>query len=97
MPLQSIEPLRLHRKIADQLRTLIRDGEYAVGSRLPAERELVLQLSVSRPSLRKSLIALEVEGLVEVRLAPACTWSPATRRPARAMAGPGSSVCSRKT
>ena len=67
MPLQSIEPRRLYRKIADQLRTLIRDGEYGVGSRLPAERDLALQLGVSRPSVREALIALEVEGLVEVR------------------------------
>ena len=67
MPLQSIEPRRLYRQIADQLRLLIRDGEYAVGSRLPAERDLALQLSVSRPSVREALIALEVEGLVEVR------------------------------
>ena len=67
MPLQSIEPRRLYRKIADQLRTLIRDGEYGVGSRLPAERDLAVQLGVSRPSVREALIALEVEGLVEVR------------------------------
>ena len=67
MPLQTIEPRWLYRKIADQLRVLIRDGEYAVGTRLPAERDLALQLGVSRPSVREALIALEVEGLVEVR------------------------------
>mgnify|MGYP003455480006 CR=1 FL=1 len=67
MPLQTIEPRRLYRQIADQLRTLIAAGEYAVGSRLPAERDLALQLGVSRPSVREALIALEVEGLVEVR------------------------------
>ena len=67
MPLQTIEPRRLYRKIADQLRTLIRDGEYPLGTRLPAERDLALQLGVSRPSVREALIALEVEGLVEVR------------------------------
>ncbi len=67
MPLQTIEPRRLYRKIAEQLRTLIRRGEYGVGTRLPAERDLALQLGVSRPSVREALIALEVEGLVEVR------------------------------
>jgi DNA-binding FadR family transcriptional regulator len=68
MPLQPLAPRRLYRQIADQLRGLIRAGEFAVGSRLPAERDLALQLGVSRPSVREALIALEVEGLVEVRM-----------------------------
>jgi GntR family transcriptional regulator, transcriptional repressor for pyruvate dehydrogenase complex len=67
MPIQAIEPRRLYRQIADQLRTLIRGREYPVGSCLPAERELAQRLGVSRPSVREALIALEVEGLVEVR------------------------------
>ena len=66
-PLQTIEPQRLYRQIAAQLRTLISQGELAVGSRLPAERDLARQLGVSRPSVREALIALEVEGWVEVR------------------------------
>lgn len=68
MPLQALVPRRLYRQIADQLRALIRAGEFAVGSRLPAERDLALQLGVSRPSVREALIALEVEGLVAVRM-----------------------------
>jgi GntR family transcriptional repressor for pyruvate dehydrogenase complex len=68
MPIQSIEPRRLYRQIADQIRTLIRSGEFSAGSRLPPERDLARQLGVSRPSVREALIALEVEGLVEVRI-----------------------------
>jgi DNA-binding FadR family transcriptional regulator len=68
MPIQSIEPRRLYRQIADQIRGLVRSGEYAVGSRLPPERDLAKQLGVSRPSVREAIIALEVEGLVEVRI-----------------------------
>ncbi len=68
MPFQSIEPRRLYRQIADQIRTLIRSGEYPAGARLPPERDLAKQLGVSRPSVREALIALEVEGLVEVRI-----------------------------
>jgi DNA-binding FadR family transcriptional regulator len=67
MPLQTIAPQRLYRVIANQLGGLIRQGEFAVGSRLPAERDLSKQLGVSRPSVREALIALEVEGVVEVR------------------------------
>ena len=65
MPIQSIEPRRLYRQIADQLRALIKAGEFPFGTRLPAERDLAAQLAVSRPSVREALIALEVEGLVE--------------------------------
>ena len=68
MPLQPLAPRRLYRQIADQVRGLIRAGEFPVGSRLPAERDLAVQLGVSRPSVREALIALEVEGLVAVRM-----------------------------
>ena len=68
MPFQSIEPRRLYRQIADQIRGLIKSGEFPAGARLPPERDLARQLGVSRPSVREALIALEVEGLVEVRI-----------------------------
>ncbi|MEY2954208.1 MAG: hypothetical protein RLZZ401_2295 [Pseudomonadota bacterium] len=67
MPLQTVEPQRLYRQIASQLRQLISSGEFLAGARLPAERDLATQLGVSRPSVREALIALEVEGWVEVR------------------------------
>src|SRR5579864_8067518 len=68
MPLSSIEPRRLYRQIADQIRSLIHGGEFVAGARLPPERDLAKQLGVSRPSVREALIALEVEGLVDVRI-----------------------------
>lgn len=67
MPLQTLEPQRLYRQIAEQLRALIAQGEFTPGARLPAERDLAKQMGVSRPSVREALIALEVEGWVEVR------------------------------
>jgi DNA-binding FadR family transcriptional regulator len=67
MPIQAIEPQRLYRQIAEQLRQLMATGDFAVGTRLPAERDLASQLGVSRPSVREALIALEVEGVIEVR------------------------------
>ncbi len=67
MPLQSVEPHRLYRQIAEQLRSLIAAGEFQAGSRLPAERDLARQLGVSRPTVREALIALEVEGVIDVR------------------------------
>ena len=68
MPLQALEPRRLYRQIADQISVLISDGEYTPGARLPPERDLARQLGVSRPSVREALIALEVEGLLSVRV-----------------------------
>jgi DNA-binding FadR family transcriptional regulator len=67
MPLQTVEPQRLYRQIAEQLRALIASGEFSPGSRLPAERDIAKQLGVSRPSVREALIALEVEGVIDVR------------------------------
>ena len=63
MPIQSIEPRRLYRQIADQIRTLIRSGEFPPGSRLPPERDLESQLDISRTSLRQALSALTESGL----------------------------------
>ena len=67
MPLKTVEPQRLYRQIAEQLRVLIGRGEFPVGARLPAERDLARQLGVSRPTVREALIAMEVEGWVEIR------------------------------
>ncbi|WP_148252429.1 FadR/GntR family transcriptional regulator [Aidingimonas lacisalsi] len=68
MPIQTIHSQRLYRQIADQLQQLISDGEFPAGSLLPPERELAQSLGVSRASVREALIALEVVGLVEVRV-----------------------------
>lgn len=62
------ETRRLYQQIADRVRALVQCGDYPVGSRLPPERDLAIQLGVSRPSLREALIALEIEGSVEIRM-----------------------------
>jgi GntR family transcriptional regulator, transcriptional repressor for pyruvate dehydrogenase complex len=67
MAFRVIPPRRLYQEIALQIKAHIESGEFSVGARLPAERELARQLKVSRPSVREALIALEVEGLVEVK------------------------------
>lgn len=68
MPIEAIEPRRLYRQVADQLRQLIASGEFANGERLPTERELADQLGISRPTVREALIALEVEGRIRIRV-----------------------------
>jgi DNA-binding FadR family transcriptional regulator len=68
MPIQAVDTDRLYRKIARMLSDLMAAGEFVPGQRLPGERDLARQLGVSRPSVREALIALEVEGKVEVRV-----------------------------
>ena len=53
MPLQAVEPQRLYRQIADQLRTLIQSGEFVAGSRLPAERDLAKLACVARVAAKR--------------------------------------------
>ncbi|HXH15976.1 MAG TPA: FadR/GntR family transcriptional regulator [Sphingomonas sp.] len=55
---------RIARKIFDQLAS----GKFAIGDRLPAERELTVEYGASRPAIREALIALEVQGFIEVRV-----------------------------
>lgn len=88
MPLQAVEPQRLYRQIAEQLRRAVGAGEFAPGARLPAERDLARQLGVSRPSLREALIALEVERVIEVRTGSGIyVLEPPKRRSRRGPAG----------
>lgn len=88
MPLEAVEARRLYRQVADQLRSLIDSGEYAVGSRLPTERELAEQLKISRPTVREALIALEVEGRVRIRVGSGIyVTEPADAAPALPAAG----------
>lgn len=58
---------RLYQNVAELLTRSIAAGTYRPGDRLPAERDLAQQLDVSRPTLREAIIALELDGLVEVK------------------------------
>ena len=62
------QPLRLYQKIAKVLIEELRSGQYAVGDRMPAERDLAKKFGVSRPVVREAMLALEVLGLIDVRV-----------------------------
>lgn len=66
--LEAVSVKRLYRLIAEKIAEKIQSGEFSIGSRLPAERELAEILQVSRSSVREALIALELSGYVEVRV-----------------------------
>src|SRR5882762_9886677 len=59
---------RLYEQIAQKLARDIAIGRYELGQRLPSERELAQSFGVSRPTVREAIIALELDGLVDVRL-----------------------------
>ena len=67
-PLPTSSSDRLYQTLARALIAKLSNGKYAVGDRLPAERELSIEYDVSRPTVREAIIALEVQGLVDVRV-----------------------------
>jgi GntR family uxuAB operon transcriptional repressor len=63
----ALPELRAYRVAARRIRELVLQSGVKPGERLPAERELAALLAVSRSTLREAMIALEVDGIVEVR------------------------------
>lgn len=68
MPFQAVATQRLYEQVAGQVTDLVARGEFKPGDRLPPERDLAKVLGVSRPTVREAMIALEMAGLVEVRV-----------------------------
>jgi GntR family transcriptional regulator, transcriptional repressor for pyruvate dehydrogenase complex len=89
--LKQVDNRRLYQQIADQIRTFIDKGNYTPGARLPPERDLAQQLGVSRPSVREALIALEIEGSVEVRMGAGVYVCSVAQRKPQALATMGES------
>lgn len=63
----TVARLTLADAAAAQLEARITDGEWTVGSRLPAEPELMTQLGVGRSTIREAIRTLARVGLVQVR------------------------------
>ena len=63
-----MKPARLYERVAAQIASKIAAGEFELGARLPSERELAQAFDVSRPTVREAIFALELDGLVEVRM-----------------------------
>ncbi len=58
---------RLFQSVAEQISSLIDDGVYPPGSRLPGERELAEKLGVSRVTIREAEIALQAVGRLAIK------------------------------
>ncbi|MCC7078335.1 MAG: FadR family transcriptional regulator [Acidimicrobiia bacterium] len=67
MQFTGVERSALPDAVTEQIRGAIIAGEVEPGSLLPSERELALQFGVNRTTIRESLQALELLGLVSRR------------------------------
>ena len=56
-----------YRQLADALRLLVLDGRIGLGTRLPGERRLAAELSLSRTTISAAFDALRDEGFLESR------------------------------
>ncbi len=56
-----------HREISRYLTAAISSGKYKAGDRLPSEAQLITQFKVSRPTVARALLDLQVEGHIERR------------------------------
>jgi GntR family transcriptional repressor for pyruvate dehydrogenase complex len=65
--LGSMEQGSVVSEVAERLLGYFTSGEIAVGTRLPAERQLAASLGVGRSAVREALAALEILGIVIVR------------------------------
>lgn len=59
---------RRYLQIAEALADEISNGAYREGDKLKTERDLALEHSVSRTTIREALLALEIMGYVEIRV-----------------------------
>jgi GntR family hexuronate regulon transcriptional repressor len=59
--------MRRYQQVAAAIERAIREGHYQPGQRLASERDLAEEFGVSRPTVRRAVIALEMRGLLEAR------------------------------
>ena len=65
-----LKPLKtesLKEVFISRFENLILTGRLAIGQKLPPERELALQLGVSRPVVHEGLVELAAKGLVKLK------------------------------
>lgn len=64
--MEPIRVLSLKTACVQRLEELILSGAWQIGARLPSERDLALELTISRPVLHESLVDLAAKGLVRI-------------------------------
>ena len=78
MELEQVKRTRVGDQVFEQLKAMIEDGAWAVGEKIPSERELSLSLGVSHATVRQALQKLNAIGLLETRVGyGSCVKAPA--------------------
>ena len=70
MPVKTIQPIhkrQISKATIDRLLSMIKDGYWAPGEKLPPQRELAESLSIGMSTLREALQSLQTMGILEVR------------------------------
>lgn len=62
-----VAPERAAQQVMRRIEVLVLEGVLRNGDRLPGERDLALEMDVSRPVLREALKQLEAKGILETR------------------------------
>ena len=65
--MEPVKPKKAYEIVVEQIQEMIMSGKLKKGQKLLAEREMAAELNVGRPTVRESLRALEVIGLIESR------------------------------
>ncbi|TMR88997.1 FadR/GntR family transcriptional regulator [Nonomuraea basaltis] len=64
---EPVRTVRAYERVVEQVEEAIESGSLCPGARLPSERELMVQFSVSRSTVREALRVLQARGLVRSR------------------------------
>ncbi|MFI6322737.1 FadR/GntR family transcriptional regulator [Nonomuraea sp. NPDC050556] len=67
MRFEPVRTVRAYERIVEQIEEAVERGDLRPGERLPSERELMVQFSVSRSTVREALRVLQARGLVRSR------------------------------
>jgi GntR family transcriptional repressor for pyruvate dehydrogenase complex len=66
--LEPVKKTRLYEEIVKQLTDLIIKGSLKPGDRLPTERDIAVELNVSRTAIREALRSMEMMGFIESKV-----------------------------
>lgn len=67
MSFTKIQSVSTAHQVIQQIIQAIQTGSYAVGDRLPSERQLAEMLGISRPTLREAITTLATLGVLEIQ------------------------------